>query len=130
LEGENLDLKNTISENAMQLMFELNGWTLSKPYVVDGIAYVKPDFYADNHVIGSSKKGYIYASGQTRVEYAGRVFSSVEELISTLGLGTLGHFSDWEFHEEKEWVITRDGQDFLFSFTTLDQLPNRKKVRC
>ena len=130
LEGENLDLKNTISENAMQLMFELNGWTLSKPYVVDGVAYVKPDFYAENHVIGSSKKGYIYASGQTRVEYAGAEYTDVNELIAIHGIEAIKNFSEWVFHEEKEWVITRDWSDFIYSFTTLDRLPKTSKVRC
>jgi len=130
LEGENLDLKNTISENAMQLMFELNGWTLTQPFTHKGIAFVKPDFYPDRFVIGTSKKGYIYACGHSRITYRGRVFDSVKELIDINGNSAIDNFKEWLFEVEKEWVITRNGQDFIFSFTTLDQLPNRKKVRC
>jgi len=125
-----MDLKTTISEGAMKLMFELNGWTLTKPFIHEGIAFVKPDFYPDRFVIGTSKKGYIYAGGHSRITYRGRAFDSVNELIDMYGNSAIDNFKEWLFEVEKEWVITRDGSDFIYSFTTLDKLPKTTKVRC
>ena len=125
-----MNLINTISEGALKLMFNLNGWNLSKPYVVNGVAYFKPDFYDNKHVIGTGRRGIIYALGDTRVEYAGRVFDSVAALIEFNGLNALNKFEEWVFHEEKEWVITIDGSEWLYTFTTLDKLPRSKTLRC
>ncbi len=114
----------------MKLMFELNGWTLTNPFIHEGVAFVKPDFYPDRFVIGTSKKGYIYAGGHSRITYRGRVFDSVNELIDMYGNSAIDNFKEWLFEVEKEWVVTRDGSDFIYSFTTLDKLPKTTKVRC
>ena len=42
---------------------------------------------------------------------------------------TLDDFQDWLFLEEKEWVVTKTGLDWLHSFTTLDKWPKRTKLR-
>jgi len=125
-----MDLKNLISIGGLKLMLELNGWSMNSPIVFNEVAAFKPDFYPESHVIATSKKGYIYASGQTRVEYAGAEYTDVNELIAFNGVGAIKNFSEWIFHEEKEWVVTRDGSDFVYSFTTLDKLPKTSKVRC
>jgi len=124
------DLLNFIDENGLKIFFEMKGWRLASPTTFNGIAVVKPDFYPDKHVIARSKRGYIYAYGDTRIQYAGQEFSSTEELIDKCGTEALNDFSNWIFIEEKEWVITRDGLDWLYSFSTLDKLPKRTKYRC
>lgn len=125
-----MDLISTISEGAMKLMFDLNGWQLTTPFVHNDVAYVKPDFYPDRFIIGVSKRGYIYASGESRILYRGTTFTSIEELLNQYTKSALNDFNEWKFLEEKEWVITRDGQEFLYSFTTLDKLPKASKLRC
>jgi len=46
------------------------------------------------------------------------------------GNSAIDNFKEWLFEVEKEWVVTRDGSDFIYSFTTLDKLPKTTKVRC
>ena len=125
------DLLNFIHENALNLMLDLKGWTYCKNAVLlNGLAVVKPDFYTHNHILATGRKGYIYASGETRINYAGREFSSTEDLLSTCGTEALNDFTNWEFLIEKEWVITDGNNDFLISFSTLDKLPKRTTFRC
>ena len=110
-------------------MLDLKGWKHSSSIEINGLAIVKPDFYPPRHVLAMGKRGYIYAEGQTRIEYAGKVFSSTDELINTCGEDAILHFKDWVFLEEKEWVIT-DGTNWLASFSNLSELPKRSKYRC
>lgn len=112
-------------------MLDLKGWNYSKNAVIyNDLAVVKPDFYANNHILATGRKGHIYACGDTRIKYRGTEYSSVEDLLQNHGAEALNDFSNWVFIEEKEWVITDGQNDFLFSFSTLDKLPKRTKYRC
>lgn len=125
------DLVNFIHEDALKLMLDLKGWNYSKNAILlNGLAVVKPDFYPSRHVLATGKKGFIYAEGQTRIDYAGQVFTSVEELFSQHGKEAITDFTNWTFLEEKEWVLTDGNKPFIASFTTLDALPKRTKHRC
>ena len=110
-------------------MLNLKGWKYSSAIEINGLAVVKPDFYTPRHVLAMGNRGYIYADGQTRIEYAGQIFSSTDELLNTCGKDAIEHFKDWVFLEEKEWVIT-DGSRWLSSFSDLSELPKRSKYRC
>ena len=123
------DLLNFINENGLKIMLDLKGWKYTSALVINDLAVVKPDFYPRMHILATGKKGYIYAEGDTRIEYAGRTFSSTEELLSICGKDAILAFKDWVFLEEKEWVLT-DGKNWLCSFSTLDKLPKRSKYRC
>ena len=123
------DLFNFIDINGLKIMLNLKGWKYSSAIEINGLAVVKPDFYAPRHVLAMGNRGYIYADGQTRIEYAGQIFSSTDELLNTCGKDAIEHFKDWVFLEEKEWVIT-DGSRWLSSFSDLSELPKRSKYRC
>jgi hypothetical protein len=123
------DLINFINQNGLKIMLDLKGWKYSSAIEINGLAVVKPDFYPARHVLAMGKRGYIYADGQTRIEYAGQVFSSTDELMHSCGEDAILHFKDWVFLEEKEWVIT-DGNNWLASFSNLSELPKRTKYRC
>ena len=110
-------------------MLDLKGWKFSSCIQINGLAVVKPDFYPARHVLAMGKRGYIYADGQTRIEYAGQTFSSTEELLNSCGEDAILNFKEWVFLEEKEWVIT-DGNNWLASFSNLSELPKRTKYRC
>tara|TARA_Y100001938_G_scaffold131640_1_gene188971 strand:+ start:3311 stop:3697 length:387 start_codon:yes stop_codon:yes gene_type:complete len=125
------DLLNFIHEDALKLMLDLKGWQYAKnALLLNGLAVVKPDFYPPRHILATGRKGYIYAEGQTRIDYAGQVFASVEDLFTTHGKEAILDFKNWSFLEEKEWVLTDGQTPFIFSFTTLDALPKRTKYRC
>lgn len=123
------DLINFIDQNGLKIMLDLKGWKYSSCIQINGLAVVKPDFYPTRHVLAMGKKGYIYADGQTRIEYTGQTFSSTEELLDSCGKNAILNFKDWVFLEEKEWVIT-DGNNWLASFSNLSELPKRTKYRC
>jgi hypothetical protein len=125
------DLLNFINENALQIMLDLKGWSYSKnALILNDLAVVKPDFYPDNFILATGRRGYIYALGESRIEYAGRVFTSTDELLSTCGKEAVKDFHNWQFISEKEWVLSDGNRKFVASFTTLDKLPKRTKHRC
>ena len=123
------DLNNFINENGLKIMLNLKGWKLSSCIQIEGLAVVKPDFYPCKHILAMGKKGYIYAEGSTRIEYAGKTFSSTEDLLKSCGKDAILAFKEWVFLEEKEWVIT-DGNRWMTSFSILSELPKRSKYRC
>lgn len=100
-----------------------------KPIIFEEQAVFKPDFYEDMYMIAQGKYGKICARGQSKINYQGNSFDSVEMLISKHGRKAIGDFDNWEFLEEKEWVIYKNG-DWLHSFTTLLELPKASKFRC
>jgi len=125
------DLLNFIAEDGLIIYLqEVKGWPNITPIIIDGVAVVKPDFYPTNYVIARSRKGYIYACGETRIKYRGEEYSSTEDLLNKHGNEAINDFQDWLFLEEKEWVVTKTGLDWLDSFTTLDKWPKRTKLRC
>ena len=125
------DLYNFIHENALQIMLDLKGWNYSdNALILNNLAVVKPDFYADNHILATGKKGYIYALGESSIKYAGNIYSSTDELLLSCGKEALKDFKNWKFLVEKEWVLTDGNNKFVASFTTLDQLPKRTTHRC
>ena len=124
------DLLNFINENGLKIMLNLKGWEYSSSaIIINNLAVVKPDFYPENHVLAVGKRGYIYASGKSRIHYAGSEFSSTEDLLIKCGESSLDDFKEWVFLEEKEWVVT-NGENWLASFSTLDKLPKRTLYRC
>ena len=123
------DLNNFINENGLKIMLDLKGWKYTQSIQIRGLAIVKPDFYPNNHVLALGKRGYIYAEGTTRIDYAGQTFSSTDDLIKSCGEDAILNFKEWVFLEEKEWVIT-DGSRWITSFSTLSELPKRSKYRC
>tara|TARA_R110001606_G_scaffold391154_2_gene558684 strand:+ start:302 stop:688 length:387 start_codon:yes stop_codon:yes gene_type:complete len=125
------DLLNFINENALQIMLDLKGWSYSSnALILNDLAVVKPDFYPDNFILATGRRGYIYALGETRIDYAGRVFLSTDELLVACGKEALNDFHNWQFITEKEWVLSDGNRKFVASFTTLDELPKRTKHRC
>ena len=90
------DLLNFIDENGLKIMLDLKGWTYnSSALIINNLAVVKPDFYPDRHVLARGKKGYIYASGETRISYAGREFNSVGDLLAECGETVMNDYKDW-----------------------------------
>ena len=123
------DLFNFIDQNGLKIMLDLKGWKLSSCIQIKGLAIVKPDFYPCKHILAMGNRGYIYADGVTRIEYAGQTFSSTDDLLNHFGEDAILNFKDWVFLEEKEWVIT-DGNKWLSTFSNLSELPKRSTYRC
>ena len=123
-----MDLRHFMKPAALQMLFEMNGWQLTEPIIENEVAIFKPDFYPDGYVLGRGKYGIIYASGETKIKFKEREYSSVGQLLEEHN-SALNHFCDWEFIIEKEWIISKKGM-WLSSFSTLFQLPKASKFRC
>lgn len=124
-----MNLSNFISTEALKLFLETKGWQMLQPIVIKETAVFKPDFYEDMFIIAQGKSGTICAKGHSIINYQGNTFDCVEMLISKHGELAIEDFDNWEFIEEKEWVIYKGGE-WLHSFTTLLELPYAKKYRC
>lgn len=123
------DYKHFISPEALKIQLNLFGWKLIDPIIHNGLAVFKPDFYDNRKVIAVSKRGYIYAIGNTLLSYKDKQYDSISILLEQEPTA-LDNFSEWKFIEEKEWVITKTGKEFLFSFSDLVKIPKNTKYRC
>ena len=110
-------------------MLDLKGWKLSSCIQIKGLAIVKPDFYPCKHILAMGNRGYIYADGVTRIEYAGQTFSSTEDLLNRFGEDAILNFKGLgiPLEKEKEWVIT-DGNKWLSTFSNLSELPKEVHI--
>ena len=108
---------------------QVRGWRLMNPLVQEGLVIFKPDFYPNGHVIGLSKGGYIYSAGNTLIQYKENTYESIEDLLEKEPLA-IHDFGEWVFKEEKEWVVTRTGKEYLYSFSNVHKIPKRTTYRC
>ena len=107
------------------------GWKLLKHKKFNDLIIFKPDFYTEGHIILYSPRGHAYCSGKTIVEYNGKVYDSISKLLEDNGEKSIADYNSWNFIQEKEWVITRTGQNnFLHTFTGIDGVPKTTKYRC
>ena len=123
-----MNLKHFMSPEALKILFELNGWNLTEPIIQNEVAVFTPDFYPEGYIIGRGKYGVIYASGETKILFNKKEYSSVSVLLEECPFA-INSFDEWEFVIEKEWVISKKGE-WLSSFSTLLQLPKASKYRC
>jgi hypothetical protein len=124
-----MELKNFLNKEALELFLKTKGWKMLQPVIIEETAIFKPDFYADNYTIAQGKHGKICAKGHSIINYRGNTFSSVELLLKKYGNKSIEDFDNWEFVEEMEWVVYKNS-DWLYSFTTLLELPKASKYRC
>jgi|TARA_R100000482_G_C5028983_1_gene103170 hypothetical protein len=119
-----------IEEEALNIFLKQLGWKVTNPRYYNNLILFKPDFYPEGHIFALSEpygKGYVYTCGFTIIEYKDEVFDSVNKLIERFGHDSISDFNNWKFVEEKEWVVTRTGKEFLTTFTSLDTVPKRNK---
>ena len=124
-----MDIRNFVSAEALKLFLETKGWKMLKPIIYEELALFKPDFYEEMYMIAQGKHGKICAKGQSKINYQGNLFESVEMLISRHGTSAIKDFDKWKFIEEKEWVIYKNGE-WVHSFSSLLELPKASKYRC
>ena len=124
-----IDLRNFISEKALDLFLQTKGWKLLEPIVIKEHAVFKPDFYTNSTIIAKGKYGSIVAVGNTLINYKEESFNCANDVILKHGEEAIEDFQNWEFEEEMEWVIFKNG-DWLHSFSNLLELPKASKYRC
>jgi|5_EtaG_2_1085323.scaffolds.fasta_scaffold100544_1 hypothetical protein len=123
------DSLSLIKEEPLKILLKAFGWKLVRYTAIDGVAFFRPDFYQEGHIIAISKRGRLTCSGDSLIEYKGTNYESVSDLYEDHP-NAINHFNDWIFHEQKEWVISRTGKEFLGTFTTLDTVLPSKTFRC
>lgn len=125
-----MNLKYFIGTEAYNLVTKDKGWVINDPKVINNNVCFKPDFYSSGTILAFTKKAKIICMGETVVIYDDKTYTSIESLISDNGEDSIKDFSSWEFKEEKEWVVIKDGHNWIFSFTTLNKFPKSTKLRC
>tara|TARA_R100000781_G_scaffold9994_1_gene9680 strand:+ start:157 stop:585 length:429 start_codon:yes stop_codon:yes gene_type:complete len=128
-----LDNVNFIPVNTIGIVMSAFGWTHSESqnYSISGesLTVVKPDFYPNGHVLAVSKKAVIICDGESHFEYRGKEYTDIQEIIGEFGIQIIETFPEWVFTIEKEWTIMKNGE-FVHSFSSLNELRHRKKLRC
>jgi len=100
------------------------------PHIFGEKAVFKPDFYEDMYIIAQGKTGKICAKGHSIINYRGNTFESVSLLLEKCGEDAIKDFDNWKFIEEKEWVVLKNENNWLFFFSSLLELPKASKYRC
>tara|TARA_R110001583_G_scaffold30210_6_gene104642 strand:+ start:6957 stop:7340 length:384 start_codon:yes stop_codon:yes gene_type:complete len=125
-----MNLKYFIGTEAYNLVTKDKGWTLNQPKVIGNNVCFKPDFYSSGTILAFTEKAKIICMGETVVVYDDKTYTSIESLISDNGEDCVKDFSSWKFEEEKEWVVIKNGNLWVCSFTSLDKFPKKTKLRC
>tara|TARA_R100001443_G_scaffold116333_1_gene136464 strand:+ start:131 stop:511 length:381 start_codon:yes stop_codon:yes gene_type:complete len=124
-----MNLKYFIGTEAYNLVTKDKGWKLNQLTVLNNNVCFKPDFYSSGTILAFTEKAKIICMGETIVSYGDKTYTSIDSLIADNGEDSIKDFSSWEFKEEKEWVVLKNGQ-WLSSFTTIDKFPKKTKLRC
>jgi hypothetical protein len=124
-----MNLKYFIGTEAYNLVTKDKGWKLNQLTVLNNNVCFKPDFYSSGTILAFTEKAKIICMGETIVNYGDKTYTSIDSLIADNGEDSIKNFSSWEFKEEKEWVVLKNGQ-WLLSFTTIDKFPKKTKLRC
>ena len=100
-----------------------------KGYTLEDIPF-RADFYPEGLKLASSKKAIIISDGQTYIEYRGKPYISPWEIFNIYGEEALKDINNWNFIEEKQWLIKKTNGEWVKSFTLLIECPFRTTVRC
>jgi hypothetical protein len=130
---------NYISTTALGMILEQLGWDYENhlidyvnehpDYNIDGIPF-RADFYPEGVRLASSKKAYIITDGKTTIEYKGTLYFSPWMIFECHGEEGLKDIDNWDFKEERQWLIKRKNGDWVKPFTLLTECPFRKSIRC
>jgi hypothetical protein len=126
----NIDNKNYTSPIVTKQIIELFGWYFGDATEINGVLIFRPDFYEKGHIIARSKKALIKCDGETLFLINGKEFTSIKAAIDRFGLSILDSITEWDWKVEKEWQVIKLNGEWVSAFSTLDQLPWRKKVGC
>ena len=113
----------------LPIVLESHGWIYKDSISYLDYTLMKPDFYPSGFVLAVSKKAVIICDGSSLIKYNGNEYSDIEEMIKLHGREIIKTFPQWEFEIEKEWTVMKNGQ-YVHSFTSFDQITERKKLRC
>ena len=127
-----------IKVDDLSLILLQMGWdyanTLEK-YVKEHDTYngeipFRADFYPEGVRLASSKKAIIIADGRTYIEYKGIPYLSPWMIFESHGEEGLKDIDNWDFKEERQWLIKKINGDWIKSFTLMTEIPFRTSVRC
>ena len=99
-----------------------------QPIIYEELALFKPDFYEEMYMIAQGKHGKICAKGQSKINYRGNIFESVEMLFSKHGNSAIEDFDEWKFMKKKKWVIYKNGE-WLHSFFFSSRITKSKQIQ-
>lgn len=123
------DYSNIIPKGMLPIVLEAHGWIYKDSLSYLDYTLMKPDFYPSGFVLAVSKKAVIICDGDTLIRFKGIEYSDITDLINEFGKEIINTFPQWDFVIEKEWTVMKNGQ-YVHSFSSFDQIEERKKLRC
>ena len=124
------DNKHILKEEVFLFCMKTSGWNIKKYKTHEGLVLLKPDFYPEGYILAYSSKAIIICDGSSVINYRGSVFNDIEELVERYGVNILSQYQNWDFMEEKEWLIKKTNGEWVSTFSKMSGLKNRKKLRC
>ena len=123
------DYSNIIPKGMLPIVLEAHGWIYKDSFSYLDYTLMKPDFYPTGFVLAVSKKAVIICDGSSLIKFKDEEYTEVEEMINKFGKAIIETFPQWEFEIEKEWTVMKNGE-YVHSFSSFDQIAERKKLRC
>ena len=123
------DYSNIIPKGMLPIVLEAHGWIYKDSISYLNYTLMKPDFYPTGFVLAVSKKAVIICDGSSLIKFKDIEYTDVEEIIRKFGRAIIDTFPQWEFEIEKEWTVMKNGV-YVHSFSSFDQIEERKKLRC
>ena len=129
---------NYISNSVLKIILSQLGWDYAnhlEDYVKEKELYegeipFRADFYPEGVRLASSKKAIIVSDGTTRIKYKEVVYLSPWMIFECFGQQALDDIDNWEFLEERQWLIKKVNGDWVRPFTILTECPFRTSIRC
>tara|TARA_R100000315_G_scaffold61662_1_gene40696 strand:- start:155 stop:562 length:408 start_codon:yes stop_codon:yes gene_type:complete len=129
---------NFLDELALETILSQLGWNYSNllhEYVTEkqnynGAIPFRADFYPEGVKLASSKKAIIVSDGKTNIEYKGTLYVSPWMIFECHGEEGLKDIDNWDFKEERQWLIKKINGDWVQPFTLLTECPFRTTIRC
>ncbi len=129
---------NYLNELALETILSQLGWDYSNNltnYVKEVDTYkgdipFRADFYPEGVRLAESKKAIIIADGKTVIKYKGTSYFSPWMIFECHGQQALDDIDNWEFKEERQWLIKKINGDWVRPFTLLTECPFRTTIRC
>ena len=123
------DYTNIIPTGILPVLLKSQGWLYRDSKEYNEYTLMKPDFYPVWYVLAVSMKAVIVCDCETIIEYKNKQYTDVEDLISEYGIDVISTYPSWNFLVEREWVVKKNGK-YVYSFSSFDQITERKKLRC
>ena len=94
------------------------------------LVYFKPDFYPEGYILAATTKAIIICDGSSVINYRDTEFKDVSQIIETFGIEAIRDYDNWNFEQEKEWLVRKLNGQWIYSFTSVIEMKSERELKC